>query len=1499
MKNYLLVFGLLFSALFSLTAQRIKSPVQLENNLHLLFTENKNQWDPQTAFRARLTPGFIDFNKDHFHIVFFNEDIHEMLHQHKSGTHPLSGHVFNIRFVDANPNVTFTQNEKEKFHYNYFLGSDPTHWASDVCSYGTITYENIYNGINIQVKGQNEQLIYDYIVQAGADVSQIKVKYEGVNDLRIKNGDLVYSTTASKIKELKPYAYQIIQNQKVEVPCNYILVNDEVRFEFPKGYNTNEILIIDPTLIFSSYTGSTADNFGYTATYDDAGNLYAGGNVFANTSAGDVGGPLGNYPTVGAFQTTFQGGVYDMAISKFNATGTTLLYSTYLGGAGDDQPHSMFVNPSNELYILGSSSSTNFPTVAGSYDLSNNGQVDIVVVKLSSSGSSLLASTYLGGSDFDGAIPETGGMHDLIHNYADEFRGEIILDSLGFVYVASYTKSNNFPTTAGVIQPTFGGDQDGVLFKMNANLTSLLFSTYVGGARDDAAYSIKLDLNRNIFITGGTLSNDLRMVSGAYDNSYNGDIDGFIYKINNTGTTLMATTYLGTSAYDQSYFIEIDRFNNVYVYGQTLGAYIIIGSVYSNTNGRQFVQKLDNTLSTTLFSTVFGAGRTTTDISPTAFLVDRCDNIYMSGWGGNVNTGYCGGSTLDLATTSDAYLRTTDGSDFYFIVLERNAVGLLYATYFGGNGPVGEHVDGGTSRFDREGVIYEAVCAGCGRSSLFPTTPGAWSNTNRSANCNLAALKFEMNLAGTNVDVRASPRAAGCVPLTVNFVSVRTNVRSVLWVFGDGATSTLFNPTHTYTDTGIFTVMLIGTDSTSCNIVDTAYLSVEVDDDSISANFTPNLIIDCYSRRLFAYSKNYPTTTYTWNISDGFTSTNDTIVHVFASPGTYTISLKVDDPTSCNGTQLVTRNITIEPVVDLNIRLSDTAGCFPLTINFTNSTASPRAYYWDFGDGDTSTLKSPTHTFTEGGTYTVNVYFRDTTTCNDVDTATIQITVYNDTVTPLYHIDRIFYGCDSVKIMVQSFNTTANSIQWNFGDGTTSTSFIDQHTYKDSGLFQILYIVVDSSKRCRMIDTMFEYVSLNPLDAVFDISDTNACVPADVVFTDASPYFLATNYWSFGDGTSDTGRSVIHTYTSVNSWNIMHIIIDSSVCNFADTSYAIIQTRNDSTVANFTATILSECDSNLTIQFTNTSVNALQFEWNFGDGTSSTLANPTHTWTVPGWYTVQMISIDSTRCHPRDTAYARYQLKANAIADFDVLSTACSGVAVYMDNLSNPAAIFTWYFSDGTSSTQFEPTHIFNNAGTYTITLVIRDTNTCDVYDTLTKTINILAFPIADFMMDRDSFYYLDAIQFTNLSQNFTDVIWNFGNGDTSILENPLYTYPQIHSLTPCIIAYIEGTTCADTFCKNIYINFEARIGVPNAFTPNGDGINDEVRVEGKGIVELTFMIFNRWGEKVFESRDQQVGWNGIYKGQMQEMDVYAYTVKARFLDDTRKTLTGNITLLK
>ena len=389
------------------------------------------------------------------------------------------------------------------------------------------------------------------------------------------------------------------------------------------------------------------------------------------------------------------------------------MYSTYLGGNGDDNPHSLFVNLSGELYVLGSSTSSNFPVTSVAYDNTHNGGYDIVVVRFNSSGSTLLNSTYVGGSGEDGYFTSS-----LARNYADEGRGEIIVDSLGSVYVASYTRSTNFPVTPGAVRTVRGGAQDACIFRMPANLGSLIFSTFLGGSGEDGAFSLKLDQNKDIICGAGTASADFPVVGG-FKGTFGGTIDGWVAKLNPSGTTLMASTYLGTSSYDQVYFVEIDRWNNVYAFGQTLGAYPVVGTVYSNSGGKQFIQKMNNALSTSMISTVFGSvGASQINISPTAFLIDRCDNIYISGWGGNVNAGHSGGNTFGMPVTGGALRSTTDGSDFYFLVLTRDARSLLYATYFGGDGSVGEHVDGGTSRFDPEGVVYQAICSGCGGNSL-------------------------------------------------------------------------------------------------------------------------------------------------------------------------------------------------------------------------------------------------------------------------------------------------------------------------------------------------------------------------------------------------------------------------------------------------------------------------------------------------------------------------------------------------------------------------------------------------------------------------------------------------------------------------------------------------------------------------------------------------------------------------------------------------------------
>lgn len=1462
-----------------------------DENQGLRFMENKNQWPANELFRGRLSAGQISLMQDRFRFVFFKDDIREKRHKHGQDHHLghedsiYSYHVFDLHFIGANDNSAASSEAPDGQYYNFFHGDDPSHWASHVSQYRKVTYHDIYHGVDMEVYGEGENIKYNWVLKAGADPSQIKVAYEGVDAIALKKSNIEVKTSAVNMLEMSPVAYQIINGQRSEVRCKFVLEGNEVHFEFPRSYDRSLPLIIDPTLVFSTYTGSTADNFGFTATYDAAGDGYAGGIVFFP----------GVYPTVGAFQSLFGGGSFDISITKFNPTGTSMIYSTYLGGNGDEQPHSLFVNDRDELYVFGSSNSSNYPTVAGAFDPSFNGSHDIIISRFSSSGASLLSSTYIGGSADDGFFTSP-----LVKNYADEARGEIYIDSLGIVYIASYTLSSNFPTTARAFNTTLNGPMDGCVLKLPPNLSSLLFSTYIGGSGYDAAFSIKLDQSRNIIIGGGTNSVNFPTTPGVYHPASSGGEDGYIAKLSNNGSLLIASTYLGTSAYDQVYFVEVDRWNELYAVGQTLGSYPVIGTVYSNPGAKQFIHKLNNDLTSTIVSTVFGSpSSSAVNISPTAFLVDRCDNIYVSGWGGNVNDGYAGGRTFGMPVTTGAIRTSTDGSDFYFIVLTREARSLLYATFFGGNGSVGEHVDGGTSRFDKEGVVYEAICSGCGGNSLFPTTVGAWSNVNRSSNCNLAIMKLAFNLAGTNVEVNASPRTTGCIPLTVNFRSVLTNVRSVVWHFGDGATSTATNPVHVYTDTGHFQVMLIGIDSASCNVADTAYLEVWARNDSITANFLPFLAVNCSTKTISARVRNFSTTNYSWNFGDGSVANTDSVFHVYASPGTYTVSLRVDDPNSCNGTNNFSFVVVIKPLVSLNAVLSDTAGCFPLTVNFTNSTPSTGAYRWDFGDGTFSTLRSPSHTYNLGGYYTVTLSMNDPNSCNVTDTLITHVRVYNDTVTPLYSIRRRFFGCDSVQVFVNSSNFTANRILWSFGDGSFSTSLNASHMYRDSGVYQILYVVVDSTKRCRMIDTVNEYVSLNPLDAAFSISDTNACVPAAVVFSDLSGYPDAESFWNFGDGNSDSGTVVTHVYPFVNTYRVMHIIIDSSVCNFADTSYTTTRTRNDSTQAYFTGIVLNSCDSQLVIRFINNSIDANQYEWYFGDGARSDSFAPMHIYTLPDIYRVMMISIDTNKCHPRDTAYANFTLRPNAVASFNMLPASCTGVSVLFNNTSNPSAAFVWQISDGTRLTGFNASHTFTSPGTYTVTLMITDTATCDWFDTVSIDINIMEYPIANFVMDRDSFYYHDRIQFTNTSLHFTNLMWRFGDGDSNDIADPIHIYEIIHEVRPCIIAYIAGTTCADTFCQDIYINFDPLIGIPNAFSPNGDGVNDVIKVEGQGIVELDFRIYNRWGEEVFHSDNKDYGWDGIYKGIPQEMDVYVYSAASRFLDGTRKTLKGNITLLR
>ena len=797
-----------------------------QNNTTIQFIENKGQFNKNVDYKLGIKNGDIFFNKNKITFNLYNKNkLSELKHsKDNNSSNLIEAHAYSVEFYNSSTKKILALDTSLNYN-NYFLGNDKSKWANKVKIFQKIYYDEVFDNIDLSYYEHFGKLKYDFIVHPNANVDDIILKYNGVKKLKIIKGHLHVFTSVGNVIEQSPYAYQIINKKKVKVSCKYVLKNNKLSFKFPKGYNKNIDLVIDPILIFATYTGSTADNWGYTATYDNQGNMYVGGIAFAS------GYPISN----GAYQIFYNGGSglgypgNDIAISKFSPDGSQLLYSTYFGGSENENPHSIVCNSNGELYIFGSTGSSNFPISPSSYDNSFNGGTpfsisvmsypngtDAFVSKFSANGTALLGSTYIGGSGNDAVNLSLS----LSKNYADEFRGEIIIDANGDCLVASVTTSSNFPIIGGV-QNLNNGSYDAVAFKLNSNLTSLLWSTYFGGTGDDAAYSIQLNSSNQPIITGGTTSSDLYTSNSALLTNYQGSVDGFVVKYNTNASNILSSSYIGTSAYDQSYFVQIDLADNVYLYGQTEGNYPINpATVYNNPGSGQFLHKLDNNLTTTSFSTVFGSGAGI-NISPSAFMVSDCDLIYVSGWGGSTNyQGY----TFNMPITANAFQSNTDGDDFYLGVFNADANGLLYATYFGGNiSP--EHVDGGTSRFDKNGKVYQAVCAGCGGNSDFPTTTGVWSNTNNSTNCNLGAFKFSLDNITPVISV---PQAYVCIPNSYQFSNLSQGGNTYFWDFGDGNTSNLFAPNHIYQDTGHYTITLIVSDSMGCLLSDTAFVDIDV-----------------------------------------------------------------------------------------------------------------------------------------------------------------------------------------------------------------------------------------------------------------------------------------------------------------------------------------------------------------------------------------------------------------------------------------------------------------------------------------------------------------------------------------------------------------------------------------------------------------------------------------------------------------------------------------------
>ena len=517
---------------------------------------------------------------------------------------------------------------------NYFKGSDPSKWKTNVSTYDAVSLGDVYDGIELKLKAYGNNVEKLFCVKPGADPEQIKISLSGIQppetpmieekqppespfikgDLTEsplekgarglwvnEEGQLVAETELGPVKFTKPIAYQEIDGKRVDVEAAYVICDRETspvkqadtdnghasrNYGFKvASYDKTKPLIIDP-LLASTYLGGSGYDRGNSLALDTSGNVYVTGSTWST-----------DFPTTSGAYDTSSNGYSDVFVSKLDGGLTSLLASTYLGGSNDDKVISLALDTSGNVYVTGDTYSSNFPTTSGAYDTSFNyfnyndpGGWDIFVSKLNGELTSLLASTYLGGSDYEGW---------------DEGYS-LALDTSGNVYVTGCTGSSDFPTTSGAYDTSFNGNADVFISKLDSGLTGLLASTYLGGFNgSDCSNSLALDASGNVYVTGTTGSTDFPTTNGAYDTSYSG---AFVSKLNGELTKLLASTYLGGSdGNNQGYSLALDTSGNVYVTGDTYssnfpttsGAYDTSynGDDYDYGGSDVFVSKLDGNLS--------------------------------------------------------------------------------------------------------------------------------------------------------------------------------------------------------------------------------------------------------------------------------------------------------------------------------------------------------------------------------------------------------------------------------------------------------------------------------------------------------------------------------------------------------------------------------------------------------------------------------------------------------------------------------------------------------------------------------------------------------------------------------------------------------------------------------------------------------------------------------------------------------------------------------------
>ncbi len=584
--------------------------------------------------------------------------------------------IVRMQVLGGNPAASASGVDRLPGVVNYFLGNDPSQWHTGIATYGRVAYDDVYPGIDLVWYGSQSQLEYDFVVSPGADPSAIRLGFWGAERVEIDaGGDLVLHAGGQELRQHAPFVYQEVSGQQQEVASRFVLEGQQVRFAMG-AFDAGRPLVIDPVLSYSTFLGGSGLDWGFGLAVDPAsGDVLVTGNTQST-----------NFPTANPLQATHGGGFDDVFLTRLNAAGTALVYSTYLGGNNPDFGYAIAVDPAGGVLVTGETHSTNFPT-ANPLQATNRGGADVFVTRLNAAGSALIYSTYLGGSNWDIA-------------YA------LAVDpASGHALVTGRTASNNFPT-ANPLQAANRGSADVFVTRLNATGSALVYSTYLGGSNYDSAGDLAVDPNGDVLLTGGTFSTDFPTLN-PLQASNRGSWDGFVTRLSATGSALVYSTYLGGSDQDGFGSLTVDRASgDVLITGQTASTNFPtanpLQAAHAGGYYDAFVTRLNRAGSALIYSTYLGGNDHDTGL---ALTVDGASgDVLIAGITNSTNF-----------PTANPLQPTLRGSyDAFVTRLNRAGSALVFSTYLGGSGEdTGNHL-----ALDAAGNTY---LIGYTQSPNFPT----------------------------------------------------------------------------------------------------------------------------------------------------------------------------------------------------------------------------------------------------------------------------------------------------------------------------------------------------------------------------------------------------------------------------------------------------------------------------------------------------------------------------------------------------------------------------------------------------------------------------------------------------------------------------------------------------------------------------------------------------------------------------------------------------------